>query len=31
VAASPPLGPSRPWLEKPALQPPAYISSQGWL
>jgi hypothetical protein len=30
-AATPsPLGPSRPWLEKPALQPPAYISAQGW-
>jgi hypothetical protein len=26
----PPLGPSRPWLEKPALQPPEYISAQGW-
>jgi hypothetical protein len=26
----PPLGPSQPWLEKPALQPPAYISAQGW-
>jgi hypothetical protein len=26
----PPLGPSRPWLEKLALQPPAYISAQGW-
>jgi hypothetical protein len=23
AATSPPLGPSRPWLEKPALQPPA--------
>jgi hypothetical protein len=29
VAASLPLGPSRPWLEKPALQPPAYLSAQG--
>jgi hypothetical protein len=26
----PPLGPSRPWLEKPALQPLEYISAQGW-
>jgi hypothetical protein len=24
------VGPSRPWLEKPALQPPAYISAEGW-
>jgi hypothetical protein len=30
AATSPPLGPSRPWLEKPALQPPAYISAEGW-
>jgi hypothetical protein len=30
AGAPPPLGPSRPWLEKPALQPPAYISAQGW-
>jgi hypothetical protein len=30
AVAPPPLGPSRPWLEKPALQPPAYISAQGW-
>jgi hypothetical protein len=30
AVASPPLGPSRPWLEKPALQPPAYVSVQGW-
>jgi hypothetical protein len=30
VAAPPPLGPSRPWLEKPALQPPTYISAHGW-
>jgi hypothetical protein len=30
AAAPPPLGPSRPWLEKPALQPPTYISAQGW-
>jgi hypothetical protein len=30
MATPPPLGPSRPWLEKPALQPPAYISAQGW-
>jgi hypothetical protein len=30
AAASPPVGPSRPWLEKPALQPPAYISAEGW-
>jgi hypothetical protein len=28
--APPPLGPSRPWLEKSALQPPEYISAQGW-
>jgi hypothetical protein len=26
----PHLGPSRLWLEKPALQPPTYISAQGW-
>jgi hypothetical protein len=30
AAAPPQLGPSRPWLEKLALQPPAYISAQGW-
>jgi hypothetical protein len=30
MAAPPRLGPSRPWLEKPALQPPTYISAQGW-
>jgi hypothetical protein len=30
AATSPPLGPLRPWLEKPALQPPAYISAEGW-
>jgi hypothetical protein len=30
AATSPPLGPSRPWLVKPALQPPAYISTEGW-
>jgi hypothetical protein len=30
AATSPPLGSSRPWLEKPALQPPTYISAQGW-
>jgi hypothetical protein len=30
AAASPLLGPSRPWLEKPVLQPLAYISAQGW-
>jgi hypothetical protein len=30
VATPPPLGPSRPWLEKPALHPPTYISAQGW-
>jgi hypothetical protein len=30
ATAPPPLGPSRPWLEKPALQPPDYISAQGW-
>jgi hypothetical protein len=30
TATLPPLGPSRPWLEKPALQPPTYISAQGW-
>jgi hypothetical protein len=30
VTVPPPLGPSRPWLEKPALQPPEYISAQGW-
>jgi hypothetical protein len=30
AAASPLVGPSRPWLEKPALQPPAYISAEGW-
>jgi hypothetical protein len=30
AAASPPVGPSRPWLEKLALQPPAYISAEGW-
>jgi hypothetical protein len=29
-AAPPQLGPSRPWLEKPALHPPTYISAQGW-
>jgi hypothetical protein len=27
AVAPPPLGPSRPWLEKPALQPPTYISA----
>jgi hypothetical protein len=26
----PPLGPSCPWLEELVLQPPAYISAQGW-
>jgi hypothetical protein len=30
AATPPPLGPSGPWLEKPALQPPAHISAQGW-
>jgi hypothetical protein len=30
AAASPPVGPSWPWLEKLALQPPAYISAEGW-
>jgi hypothetical protein len=30
AAISPPVGPSRPWLEKPAHQPPAYISTEGW-
>jgi hypothetical protein len=30
AAAPSPLGPSRPWLEKLVLQPPAYISTQGW-
>jgi hypothetical protein len=30
AAISPPVGPSRPWLEKPALQPLAYISAEGW-
>jgi hypothetical protein len=30
ATAPPPLGPSQPWLEKPALQPPEYISAQGW-
>jgi hypothetical protein len=30
AVAPPPLGPSRPWLEKPVLQPPEYISAQGW-
>jgi hypothetical protein len=30
AATPPPLGPSRPCLEKLALQPPAYISAQGW-
>jgi hypothetical protein len=30
AATSPPLGLSWPWLEKPALQPPAYILAQGW-
>jgi hypothetical protein len=30
ATASPPMGPSRPWLEKPAIQPPAYISAEGW-
>jgi hypothetical protein len=30
AAASPSVGPSRPWLEKPVLQPPAYISTEGW-
>jgi hypothetical protein len=29
VVTSPPLGPSRPWLEKLALQPLAYISAEG--
>jgi hypothetical protein len=24
------VGPSQPWLEKPALQLPAYISVEGW-
>jgi hypothetical protein len=28
--ALPPDGPSRLWSEKPALQPPAYISAEGW-
>jgi hypothetical protein len=30
ATVSPPLGPSRPWLEKPMFQPPEYISAQGW-
>jgi hypothetical protein len=30
ATAPPRLGPSRPWLEKPALHPPEYISAQGW-
>jgi hypothetical protein len=30
AAASPPVGPSRPWSKKLALQPPAYISAEGW-
>jgi hypothetical protein len=30
VAASPSGGPSQLWSEKPALQPPAYISAEGW-
>jgi hypothetical protein len=30
AATPPPIGPSQPWLEKLALQPPAYISAQGW-
>jgi hypothetical protein len=30
AAISPPLGPSRPWLVKLALQPPVYISAEGW-
>jgi hypothetical protein len=30
AAASPPVGPSRPWSKKPALQPPAYILAEGW-
>jgi hypothetical protein len=30
AAASPLVGPSRPWLEKPVLQLPAYISAEGW-
>jgi hypothetical protein len=30
AVASPPVGPSRPWSKKPALQPPAYISTEGW-
>jgi hypothetical protein len=30
VATSPPAGPSRLRPEKPALQPPAYISAEGW-
>jgi hypothetical protein len=30
VATSPPGGPSRFQPEKPALQPPAYISAEGW-
>jgi hypothetical protein len=30
VGDPPLLGPSRPWLEKSALPPPAYILAQGW-
>jgi hypothetical protein len=30
ATATPLVGPSWPWLEKPALQPPAYISAEGW-
>jgi hypothetical protein len=30
TATPPPLGPSRPWLEKSAHQLLAYISAQGW-
>jgi hypothetical protein len=30
AAILPPVGLSWPWLEKLALQPPAYISAEGW-
>jgi hypothetical protein len=30
TTALPPDGPSRLWSEKPALQPPAYISAEAW-
>jgi hypothetical protein len=30
ATSTPTVGPSRPWLEKPVLQPPAYILAEGW-